>query len=166
MWKKNSVHVCLSEDLTKTDTAALLYFDSCDDRDMEISGLQEKRQVKSFHSSFLPCPLQKQVSPTGVAPGREPLLVLHVTIFFHPSNPEPRTDAVMAMDMEALPQLTAKPLPAGSVCSFQEEWIFPSPFIVSHGPRDHPVSLLLPYLAHWSRSFSLLFCRNRKSKQA
>lgn len=89
--------MCLSvrgTDIKWDDATFLNYFNSWDDRNVKISGLQgaETSQKISLILAYLSI---AKASITPMSPGLEPLLGLHVAVFFWPINPESRTDVVM-----------------------------------------------------------------------
>lgn len=100
IWKKNTIHMCLSvtgPDWGKRNATALLnYFGG----NFRTSGSRD--QSKDF-TYLLPCPLQKQVPPTC------PLDLSHsLACVWHllpPKHPEPRTDVVMGGVWKPCPML-------------------------------------------------------------
>lgn len=128
-----------------------------------LSSLSMSGKSKRSHSLSLPCPCfpcQKQATPAQ--PLTKAIPWPHVAIF-HLSSPEPRTEVGMGMDMESTP-------PAYSPAAASRIGI---PCLRGGNAMLHPFQPAqafpwssLTYLAQWSRSFSVLFCGTRKSKQA
>lgn len=123
---------------------------------------RSRDQSKDFTNPLFPVHCKSKQRPH--VPSLQPVLGLHVAFFFHSSDPEPRPEVGTGMDTESAPPPKAYSQAAagriGTPCPKRVN--APVPF----SPQDHPLGLLSPYSAQWSRSFSVLFCGNRKSKQA
>lgn len=99
IWKKSSVHICVSvrgPNKTKDAAAPLNDFDFCDgDFRASRSRGQSKDPLALSSLSFAKASSDPHVrSP-------KPFLGLHAAIFFHERGPEPRTDVVMGVDTES-----------------------------------------------------------------